>query len=263
MAAGPAPDADAGVTVLVGGVGELYQGDLDVGRRAAERLAGAGLGPGVLVEELHYGAVAVAQRLEELRPHTLVLVGAAARGRAPGTVERRRLRHVDLDPADVQAAVHDAVTGYVAIDLVVEVGWGLRALPPRTVTVEVEPAPVDGPSEHLSAPARAGLVRACDLVRVEARRAALFEVADELRRRLAEEPPVGGPLTGAMQGLLGELEVLDAEGRWGETFRHRDTVHSAMTRGDTPDDMRNVDWTLWWALLDELGRVGAAEALGT
>lgn len=260
----PGPGARAGVvTALVGGVGELYQGDLDVGRRAAARLAGAELGHGVLVEELHYGAVAVAQRLEELRPHTLVLVGAAARGRVPGTVERRRLRHLDLDPADVQAAVHDAVTGYVTIDLVIEVGWGLGALPPRTVTVEVEPVPVDGPSEHLSAPARAGLARACDLVRAEAGRAALFEVADELRGRLADGRPARGPLVGAMHGLLGELEVLDTEGRWGATFRHRDTVRSAIRRGETPDGMSNVDWALWWALLEEVGRVGAAEAACT
>ena len=259
----PGPGARAGVTALVGGVGELYQGDLDVGRRAAERLAAAELGHGVLVEELHYGAVAVAQRLEELRPHTLVLVGAVARGRDPGTVERRRLRHVALDPTDVQAAVHDAVTGYVGIDLVVEVAWGLHALPPRTVTVEIEPAPLDGPSEHLSAPVSAGLVEACELVRAEARRAALFEVADELRDRLADEPPAGGPLVGAMQRLLAELEVLDVEGRWGATFRLRDTVHSAITRGDTPGGMSNVDWALWWALLEEVDRVGAAEAADT
>ena len=64
--------------ILVGGVGELYQGDLDLGRRAVERLGTEDLGPGVLVEELHYGAVAVAQRLEDLRPDLLILIGAVA-----------------------------------------------------------------------------------------------------------------------------------------------------------------------------------------
>ncbi|MGH9281391.1 MAG: hypothetical protein ACRD0S_00475, partial [Acidimicrobiales bacterium] len=77
----------SGVAVLVGGVGELYQGDLDLGRVAVERLAQEALGDHVAVEDLHYGAVAVAQRLEELRPAHLVLVGGVARDRAPGTVE--------------------------------------------------------------------------------------------------------------------------------------------------------------------------------
>ncbi|MGI8645919.1 MAG: hypothetical protein ACR2JD_06340, partial [Nocardioides sp.] len=114
----PAP---APVALLVGGVSELYQRDLDLGRLAIERLQAEELGPGVLVEELHYGAVAVAQRLEDLRPAALLLISAVRRGRAPGAVERRRLEPPRLAPSDVQSAVGDAVTGYVHPDLVVEV----------------------------------------------------------------------------------------------------------------------------------------------
>jgi hypothetical protein len=127
--------------VLVGGVSELYQGDLDFGRYVVERLATEELGPGVVVEELHYGAVAVAQRIEELAVSTVVLVGAAVRGRPPGVLERRRHRSADihLTAAQLQAAVADAVTGYVTIDLVVEVAHALGVLPPDVVAVEVEP----------------------------------------------------------------------------------------------------------------------------
>ena len=142
----PAPSV---VTVLVGGVGQLYQGDLDLGRRAVERLAAEPLGPGVLVEDLHYGAVAVAQRLEDVRPRALVLIGAAERGRAPGTLERRVVVRVDRSPSELQASVGDAVTGYVTIDLVVEVAYALGALPPHTVVVEVEPV-LRGPAADLS-----------------------------------------------------------------------------------------------------------------
>ncbi|HVM13553.1 MAG TPA: hypothetical protein VM287_04395, partial [Egibacteraceae bacterium] len=67
---------DAPVSVLVGGVYELFQGDLDLGRLAVERLREEGLGAGVLAEDLHYGAVAVVQRLEELRPDAFVVVTA-------------------------------------------------------------------------------------------------------------------------------------------------------------------------------------------
>jgi Ni,Fe-hydrogenase maturation factor len=130
----------------------------------------------VLVEELHYGAVAVAQRLEELRPELLILVGAVVSGRPPGTVERRIVERAPREAAEVQRAVGDAVTGYVGIDLVLEVAAGLGALPARTIAIEVEPASVE-PSEHLSPKGRAALERVLELVKEELARAAPGSVA--------------------------------------------------------------------------------------
>lgn len=152
--------------ILVGGVAELYQGDLDLGRVAVGRLAGEELGPEVLVEELSYGAVAVAQRLEDLRPDILVLIAAQARGRPPGTVERREIEPLALSVKELQLAVGDAVTGYVTIDLLLRVATALRALPARTVAIEVEPASVQ-PSDELTLEARLGLEDALVLVRTE------------------------------------------------------------------------------------------------
>ncbi len=151
------------MTILVGGVGELYQGDLDFGRRMVERLESEELGADVVVEDLHYGAVAVAQRLEDLRPATLVLVGAAERGRQPGTLERRVVERPERTPAELQAFVGDAITGYVTIDLVVEVAAGLDALPTSTVAIELEPV-LEGPSEEISPEAEAALEQAVELV---------------------------------------------------------------------------------------------------
>jgi len=156
------------MSILIGGVGELYQGDLDLGRRAVERLAAEDLGPDVLVEELHYGAVAVAQRLEDVRPDLLIIVGAVVSGRPPGTVVRRIVEQPPRDAAEVQRAVGDAVTGYVGIDLVVEVAAGLGALPRRTIAIEVEPASVEA-SEELSEQGAAALERVLELVREELR----------------------------------------------------------------------------------------------
>jgi len=124
----------------------------------------------VLVEDLFYGAVAVAQRLEELRPDVLILVGAVPGGRPPGTVERRDYRPKPIRPAEIQRAVGDAVTGYVGIDLVLEVAAGLGALPRRAVAIEVEPARVTS-SEQLSPEAVAALEHALVLVREELARA--------------------------------------------------------------------------------------------
>jgi len=157
------------MAALVGGVGELWQGDLDLGRRAAEQLAGRAdlAAAGVLVEELHYGAVAVAQRLAELRPEVLVLVGATARGRSPGTVEVTAVDRAGPAPpgagGDAQRSVAHAVTGYVDVDLVVAVAGALGALPADTVVVDAEPA-TTGPDVELSGAGRAALDCAVDAV---------------------------------------------------------------------------------------------------
>lgn len=248
------------MTVLVGGVYELFQGDLDLGRLAVERLRAEGLPPHVLAEDLHYGAVAVVQRLEELRPDLLVVVTAVRRDRPPGAVERRRVQPSAVDPADFQAAVGDAVTGYVHIDLLVEVASGFEALPVRTVAVEVEPAHV-GPGEGLTPEAAAGLEQALELVRAEVRRAPLLQLAAELR------PLVDGPRLEesdallALRALLGELEHLDREGRWGRTFALRDRFRLAIAGSTSSEGMDHRDWGLWWALVEELDRVEAREAV--
>jgi hydrogenase maturation protease len=155
------------VTVVVGGVGQLYQGDLDFARAVIERLPDE---DGVLVTEFDYGAVAVAQELLDLRPAALILVGAAERGRAPGTLERRRVEPLLLSPSQVRQAVAEAVTGYVSIDLVLEVASGLGALPAHAVVIDFEPA-LTGPSPELSPAASAAIDRAVALVADEVRSA--------------------------------------------------------------------------------------------
>jgi hypothetical protein len=152
--------------VVIGGVAHLYQGDLDLGRVAIERLRHEDLGTDVAVEEFSYGAVAVAQRLEELRPELLLLVGAKARGREAGSVDRRVLQPLPRAPVEAQASIADAVTGYIDMDLVLEVAQALHALPRRVVTIEVEPANTD-PSERLSPLAEAALGQVIQIVHQE------------------------------------------------------------------------------------------------
>jgi hypothetical protein len=120
----------------------------------------------VVLEEFSYGAVAVAQRLEELKPDKLVLIAAKRRGRVPGSVERRALTPAAQSIEQAQGAIADAVTGYIDIDLVVDVAQALGALPKRTVAIEVEPESTE-PSEQLSERARDGLTVALEIVRRE------------------------------------------------------------------------------------------------
>ncbi|MBA3783781.1 MAG: hypothetical protein H0X12_18280, partial [Nocardioides sp.] len=192
------------MTVFVGGVSELFQSDLDLGRLAIERLQAEAWGPGILIEEVHYGAVAVAQRLEDIRPEVLVLVSAVRRDRPVGTVERRRLDPPRLSPADLQAAVGDAVTGYVHVDLVIDVASGFGVLPARTVVVEVEPADTSS-GEGLSPSAQTGLEVALDLVRVELRRTPLLTLAGDLRPLVEDERLEESTSLDAMRRILTEL----------------------------------------------------------
>jgi Ni,Fe-hydrogenase maturation factor len=245
----------AGTTVLVGGVSQLYAGDLDLGRRAVQRLSAEDLGHGVLVEDLHYGAVTVAQRLQEVQPGALVLVGGQARGRRPGSVERR---HLAPGPGDPQVAVSEAVQGYVSIDLVVDVAAALGALPARVVGFEVEPASTDT-SDDLSPAGKLALDQVVEGVRAEVKRTPVLLLAAEIRAELAGGAQEPSAALTALEGLLGELAVLDAEGRWGRAFAERDRLRSCIAAGATGAGMTHLDWGLWWTLVEELDRLQRAE----
>lgn len=250
--------------VLVAGVAELFQGDLDLGRRAVERLDAEGLGPNVVVEELSYGAVAVAQRLEDLRPDRLVLITAVHRGRAPGSVTRRLLHPPPGDEtpgAAVVDAVRHAVTGYVDVDLVVDVAAALGALPPHTVVIEVEPTTA-GPSTELSPEGAAGLEEALAVARAEVDRAPLLGLVPSVRAALEDGHLGDGPAPAAMRQLLDDLEAADRSGRWGATFRHRDRVRLLIAEGLTGEGMDHLDWALWWAVVEELDRLEVQDVGG-
>lgn len=247
------------MTILVGGVSQLYQGDHDLGRIVVEMLRDEELGPDVLVEDLYYGAVAVVQRLEEVRPDLLILLGSNERDRPPGTVARRRLEPAPVDPDALQRSVGDAVVGYVDLDLTIDLLEGFGALPARTVVIEVEPARVE-PSEQLSEEASRALPEVIDLVRLEIERAGLFELTDRLRETLEEQRLEPSPALGTLRDLLSELRSVEVSGGWGATFALRDRLRAAIAEGGTGEGMNHLDWGLWWALIEELDRLQKAEA---
>lgn len=248
--------------ILVGGVSELFQSDLDVGRLAVERLLAEKWGGHVMIEELHYGAVAVTQRLEDLSPDVLLLVSAVRRGRPFGTVERRPVEPPVLTPEELQAAVGDAVTGYVHVDLIVDVATGLGVLPPRSLTIEVEPERT-GPGEGLSASAEAGLEEALGMVRSELRRAPLLWLVDDLRPLVEGDRLEPSSSRDVLRQLVDELHLLDAEGRWGRTFRLRDELRLGIAGHVSSESMDHRDWALCWGLIEELDRLEAVEAGGS
>lgn len=247
--------ASTGLTVLVGGVGELFQSDLDLGRRVVERLRQEDLANGVVVEELTYGAIAVTHRLNELRPDALVLVGARSQpGRAPGMVSRHVVAEVDLEPDAVQAAVVDAAVGYVDLDLLLAVAGGFDALPKRTVVIDVQPDET-GPGTELSASSTAALEQVLEMVRTEIRLAPLFDIAGTVRDSLADDHVAESPALDAATALLTAIETLDAEGRWGRTFSEKNRLEQAIAVGADTTGMTYADWATWWGLVEELTRL--------
>jgi hydrogenase maturation protease len=207
------------MTVVVGSVGTLFQGDMDVGRYVADRIVGAKLGDDVVVEDFYYGAIAVMQMIEDLKPSALIVVGAERTGAPPGSVRRHRVRIAPSAAWEIQDAVGAAATGHVAIPLVINVAAGFGVLPWRTTTVEVEPATLES-SDHLSPPVDAAVPIAAALIRREVGRIRLLQQADAVQRELDESTQPGSQsdadsATRQLRLLLRELRRLDDDGNWG------------------------------------------------
>lgn len=129
--------------MLVGGIGYRNLRDGSIGLHVIERLADRA-GDGIEVEDVSYHPVGLSQNLQE-RPDydRIVLVGAVARGREPGTVTAYRWdRWLPADD-EVQARVSEAVTGVISLDNTLIVCGALGGLPSDVRVVEVEPASQD------------------------------------------------------------------------------------------------------------------------
>jgi hydrogenase maturation protease len=144
---------------LIGGVGYTNLRDRSFGPLLVERLQRRAWPSDVLVEDVSYGPVDVLFKLQdEPRPLRLgVFVGAVARGRPEGTVERYLWRPWTPSVDELQGRISEAVTGVVSLENLLYILAHFGVLPERTVVVEVEPEPNEGWGPDLSEPARAAL----------------------------------------------------------------------------------------------------------
>jgi hydrogenase maturation protease len=126
---------------LVAGFGRPGMRDLDFGRQVVAWLQQLDWPDGVVVEDLSFSAPLVLDRLQELRPAKVVLVGAVARHLdPPGTLRRYRVDLTPPAPHEVHRSIEESVMGQVDLDhtLAIARHWG--GLPTDTVVIEVEPA---------------------------------------------------------------------------------------------------------------------------
>jgi hydrogenase maturation protease len=135
------PSAEPASRILVGGVGYTNLRDRSFGPLLIERLRRRAWPPDVVVDDLSFGPIDVLFKLQaEPRPFRLgIFVGAVARGRPAGTVERYSWSAPTLSVDELQARVGEAVTGVVSLDNLLHILAHFGALPARTVVVEVEP----------------------------------------------------------------------------------------------------------------------------
>jgi hydrogenase maturation protease len=126
--------------VLVGGVGYRFLRDGALGPHLADTLASRAT-VDIDVEDLGYHPIGFTQNLQARPPYDrIVLVGAVARGREPGTVSAYRWDHALPSQKEIQARVSEAVTGVISLDNLLIVTEAFGAFPDDVRVVEAEPA---------------------------------------------------------------------------------------------------------------------------
>jgi hydrogenase maturation protease len=157
--------AAPGTRVLIGSVGYRNLCDHSFGVLVVEALARREWPEGVSIEDVSYSPIALVHRLADDPPErrfsrAVFVSGVQRPGRAPGTLSLYRWDRALPDPAQIQAAVAEAVTGVIAIDNTLVVARHFDVLPRDVVIIELEPV-VHEFGDALSEPAAAVFDRAC------------------------------------------------------------------------------------------------------
>lgn len=144
--------------VLVAGLGNVFFGDDGFGVEVVQRLARESLPDDVAVLEVGIRTTHLALELLDA-PALLVLVDAAARGGAPGTL-------YVIDPEEELSARRPVIPDAHAANpfaVLATLSWVGGRLP-RTILVACEPGDLSGPM-CLSGPVEAAIAPAMDIVR--------------------------------------------------------------------------------------------------
>ncbi len=131
----------AGKRILVGTVGYHNLRNHSIGPLLLPKLQRLPWPAGVQVEELNWGPVAVAQRLQAENPpfDRIVLVGARPGNQTEGTITLYRWEG-GLPPAhEVQARIGEAISGVISVDNLLIVGEYFGAWPQHVYWIAIAP----------------------------------------------------------------------------------------------------------------------------
>lgn len=135
--------------ILLAGVGYSDLRDLSFGPRLVDRMRRETWPPGVEVQDLSYGPLAVVQWLQDEpgRFSRVIVAGAVERGRTPGTLAPYAWVPRELTPDAVQERVAEAVTGVIGLENLLIIGQWFGVLPADTWVIELEPVETDWGSD--------------------------------------------------------------------------------------------------------------------
>ncbi len=174
---------------VIGGVGYRNLRDHSLGIVMSDELEALADPPWLLVEDLCYGPVAVAQWFQdEARDVPItraVFITAIARddGRPSGMISAYRWNRALPAADDIQRCVVEAVTGVILLDNTLIVVEWMKALPRDVIVIEVEPL------AHAFGDAMSPSVAAAY---AEVRRLALLYATDEAAGFALPVRPFGG-----------------------------------------------------------------------
>ena len=153
---------------LIGTVGYRNLSDLSVGPNLLEALEALAWEPGVEIEDLSYGPIAVVQNLEDRAPYDrMVFLAGAQRGRTPGQIYRAERRQPLPSDQEIQDRIGEAVTGVIDLDNLLVIAQYFGVLAPQVIVIEVEPVETES-GERCGAMVEALGPRLLAMVRAEA-----------------------------------------------------------------------------------------------
>ena len=153
---------------LIGVVGYRNLGDLSIGPNLLTALEALDWDPGIEIDDLSYGPIAVVQNLEDRSPYDrMVFLSGAQRGREPGRIYRIERRQELPSEEEIQARIAEAVTGVIDLDNLLVIAQHFRVLADDIVVIEVEPVEFES-GEFCSAAVTALIPEILEMVRAEA-----------------------------------------------------------------------------------------------
>lgn len=132
--------------VLIGTVGYHNLGNYSVGPLLLPELQAMDWPPGVLVEEMNWGPVAIVHRFQALEEpfKRVVLLSARPDDRPEGEVTLYRWRGTLPPSREIQQRVGEAVTGVISADNLLIIGEHFSIWPDEVFLVDVAPGPQEG-----------------------------------------------------------------------------------------------------------------------
>ena len=152
--------------VLVGTVGYHNLRDFSLGPKLLPQLQAIVWPPGVEVEELNWGPIAIVQNFQSLpQPYERVVILTARRsGRPVATVTLRRWQGGLPSTEEIQDRVAEAVTGVISLDNLLIVGEYFSIWPDEVLIIDVEPGPEEA-GDTLTPPVEAAIPAILDMLR--------------------------------------------------------------------------------------------------